>query len=276
MHSLGNDFVMLDLITQNLHLHTAHIKKIADRNFGIGCDQVITIEPPIRKDSDFFYRNFNADGREVEQCGNGARCAARFVLDSGLASKNKLSADCIAGNISLLVKNKNQVSVNMGKVRSLELNRTVVVDNRELVVHLVSVGNPHVITFVDDVSTAPVKKIGAILAKSDLFPNGANVSFVELIPESVAPEEAHSEQPKTTTPTSNKVRARVYERGVGETLACGSAACAIVAVSHKLGLCSEKTSVEFKRGALEITLGAHQNIYLAGPTTSVFNGYFRL
>ena len=256
MHSLGNDFVIIDLITQRFKLHSAHIRRIADRHIGIGCDQVIVIEPPVRRDSDFYYRNYNADGHEVEQCGNGARCAAKFVLDAGLANKHKLYADCLSGCMSFVIKGKNHVSVNMGKARFLELNKQVNFDGNDLNVHLVSVGNPHVITTVPDIYNYPVGRVGNLISNSDLFSHGANVSFVQKIDD-------------------NNFKIRVYERGVGETLACGSAATATIAAMHKLGMSDSKACVHFNLGKLDITINENNSIYLAGPTTSVYTGSCR-
>lgn len=257
MHSLGNDFVMLDLITQRVKLHAAHIKRIADRNLGIGCDQIITVEPPINPTSDFYYRNYNADGHEAEQCGNGARCAARFVLDTGLASKTKLYADCLAGNMSLLIKNRNYVSVNMGQARLVNLNQKLEIDGNSYDVHAISVGNPHIVTFVDDIKSVSMKKIGYKISESSLFSSGANVSFVQVI-------------------DNKTIKLRVFERGVGETLACGSAACASSVIAHKLGKLDNKIQVNFRHGKLEVTIREeNNNIYLAGPTTSVYSGHFR-
>lgn len=258
MHSLGNDFVMLDLITQRVKLHAAHIKRLADRNLGIGCDQIITIEPPINNDSDFYYRNYNANGHEAEQCGNGARCAARFVLDSGLASKNKLYADCLAGKISILVKNRSYVSVNMGAPRLVKLHKHIEIDGDSMEIHAISVGNPHVVTFVKDIRSVNVNKIGRIISESSIFSSGANVSFVQLI-------------------DNSSMKLRVYERGVGETLACGSAASASSFIANKLKYVSSKIQVHFRYGKLDITIkDDNKEIFLAGPTNSVYSGYFRL
>lgn len=258
MHSLGNDFVMLDLITQRVRLHAAHIKRIADRNLGIGCDQIITIEPPINSNSDFYYRNYNSNGHEAEQCGNGARCAARFVLDSGLASKNKLYADCLAGKMSLLVKNKNYISVNMGAPRLVNLYKNIEVDGKNIEVHAISVGNPHIITFVKDIRPVHVNKVGRIISESNLFSSGANVSFVQVV-------------------DNDSIKLRVFERGVGETLSCGSAASASSFIANKLKLVAAKVQVNFRHGKLDLTIREdNKEIFLAGPTNSVYSGYFRL
>lgn len=256
MHSLGNDFVLLDLITQPAKLHTAHIKRLADRNLGIGCDQVITLEPPIRRESNFFYRNYNADGHEAEQCANGARCAAKFALDSGLVASTKIYADCLAGRVTMLVKGKNYISLNIGKPKFIKLNKIINLEDKQLEIHTLTVGNPHIVCIIPDIKTFPVKQIGYKLSSSNIFPQGANVSFVQLINDSA-------------------IKMRVFERGVGETLSCGSAAAASSAVCNKLDLLKNKVDVNFFYGKLDVTIN-NNTIYLAGPSSSVFSGQFRI
>lgn len=257
MQSLGNDFVMIDLITQPAKLHTAHIKRIADRHLGVGCDQIITLEPPIRRESNFFYRIFNANGHEAEQCVNGARCAAKFALDSGLVTNTKIYADCLSGRMSLFVMGKNYISMSVGKPKFIKLNKIITVEDKQLEIHTVNVGNPHIVCFVSDIKTFPVKKIGYTLSTSNIFPQGANVSFIQIVNDST-------------------IKMRVFERGVGETLACGSAASAAAAVCYKLEILkNNKIEVKFLLGKLDVTLN-NNKIYLAGPSTSVFSGQFRI
>lgn len=271
MHSLGNDFVVIDLITQSARLRAAHIKRIADRHFGIGCDQIITIEPPIRRESDFSYRTFNSDGSEAEQCGNGARCAAKFALDTGLITKTKIYADFSCGLITLLYKNDKKISAKMGKAKFIKLNQNINLEKfrneineineikeiKELKIHAVSIGNPHIICFVTNLENFPIKKIGQILSTSnDIFYADANVSFVEII-------------------NDYSIKIRVFERGSGETLSCGSAASAAVAVSNKLNLTKNNVEANFLTGKLNINI-KNETIYLSGPAISVFSGYFRI
>lgn len=269
MHGLGNDFVVIDLLTQNVRLQTSHLKRIADRHLGIGCDQIILIDPPIRSNADFYYRIFNADGVEVEQCGNGARCAAQFFYSLGFASSPVLHADCLGGPIELEIKDNGQVTVNMGipkfkphhipmELETEALNYPITLENETHLINAVSIGNPHIVLQVPDIESAPVKKLGALLTKHALFPNGTNVGFMEILDQ-------------------NTLRLRVYERGVGETLSCGSGACAAAVIGQALNLLDKNVTVIFSTGKLQITWeGRNKPIYMTGPTTQVFTGRFCL
>ncbi len=270
MHGLGNDFVLLDLITQNIRLHTAHIKRIMDRHFGIGCDQLLLIEPPSRPKAHFYYRIFNPDGHEAEQCGNGARCAARFFYDLGLTDETHLYADCLAGPIELHLEKDNSVTVNMGYPKfnpkdipflasEEALSYSITIDKTELQVSLVSLGNPHLVIIVQDLETVPVNKWGALLNKHPHLPTGANVEFMQVI-------------------DRQEIQLRVYERGVErETLACGSGASAAMIAGHRLNLLDNAVNVNFQMGKLHVHWeGPGTPVYMRGPATGVFVGKFRL
>jgi len=273
MQGLGNDFVVIDLITQNVKLHSAHMKRIADRHLGIGCDQIILIEPPIAADKDFFYRIFNADGTEVEQCGNGARCAARYFYDAGFTEHTRelLKADCLAGPQELRLESNHTVTVNVGKpilnpaeipmIPEKDLNAplyTSTIEGQEIQFFPVSMGNPHMVLRVPSVETAQVETWGSLLTKNSQFPQGTNVEFMQI------------ENPE-------HIRLRVYERGVGETLACGSGACAAAVAGIKQNLLKSPVTVSFREGDLKIRWdGDTEPVYMTGPAISVFTGRFRL
>jgi diaminopimelate epimerase len=272
MHGLGNDFVVIELLTQQVRLHTTHIKRIADRHLGIGCDQVLVIEPPTRKSGDFYYRIFNADGEEVEQCGNGARCAARFFYELGFTENKLLLADCLAGPMEFQIQEGGLVTVNMGHPRfapaaipfltdkesltySLSLSAN---DDKEIEFSTVSMGNPHAVILTQNITDISLKSLGAKLAKHPLFPNGINVELMKIV-------------------NRNHIQLRVYERGVGETNACGTGACAAAVVGIKRNLLDSPVTVSFKHGDLVIEwLGEGQPVSLTGPTHTVFVGHFLL
>jgi diaminopimelate epimerase len=269
MHGLGNDFVVIDLITQSFRLHTAHIKCIADRQLGIGCDQVLVLEPPIHKDADFYYRIFNANGQEVEQCGNGARCAARFFYDSGYVNSESMKADCLAGPIDFKIEPHEQVTMTVGPphfapkdvpfVTPMEANTySITLEGLPVEFSVVSFGNPHAVVTVPTIDTAAVKKIGPLLAKHPQFPNQTNVEFMQILDRS-------------------NIRLRVWERGVGETMACGTGACAAAVAGMRSGLLDNPVSVQFPHGKLLIDWPEmHGPVTMTGPATSVFIGRFRL
>lgn len=257
MHGLGNDFVVIDMITQHVKLHSAHIKRIADRRFGIGCDQILLIEPPIRPDADFYYRIYNANGDEAEQCGNGARCAAKFVLDSGLVNSSEIVADYAAGQMRIMIADNQFLTVDMGKPSEVVLHE-VSYDNENYKLYGVSMGNPHAVCLVPDLRKVAVDKVGEKLSKLSIFPEGANIGFMQLIDRS-------------------RVRLRVYERGVGETLSCGSGACAAVAVGQYLDILDNTTYVVFQHGELMIHRQTDtRQLSMSGPANSVYVGHFRL
>jgi len=269
MHGLGNDFVVLDLISQRCKLRPAHIRRLADRRTGIGCDQVLVIEPPERPDVDFRYRIFNADGREVEQCGNGARCVARFVRERRLTARDTITVESAGGRMQLQVLKNKQVRVDMGPPRLAPAEIPFVADQKathyllelpgeSLDIAAVSMGNPHAVTRVEDVDAAPVATLGPLVEAHPRFPEQVNAGFMQI----VSPQE---------------VRLRVFERGVGETQACGSGACAAVVAGRLWGELESRVTVHLTGGDLEITWdGEGAPVMMTGPATTVFEGSVKL
>ncbi len=255
---MGNDFVVIDVITQAVRLHTADIKRIADRHLGIGCDQVILIEPPIQPESDFFYRIYNPNGQEVEQCGNGARCAARFFFDSGFSMSNTLQADCLAGAMFFVLENDNTISLTMGTPVIPGPASQIEIEGKPVSGQFVSLGNPHWVMVVSELNNIPIEKWGKFLNTHANFPDGVNVEWMQIV-------------------DKHKVNLRVFERGVGETLACGSGATAAVAAGIHQHLLESPVTVMFKYGQLNISWPkADDPIVLRGSAISVFAGKFRL
>ena len=269
MHGLGNDFVVIDLITQRFKLKPHHIRKIADRHFGIGCDQVLTVEIPTQPDVDFCYRIYNAEGSEVEQCGNGARCFARFIRDKRLTGKQKIKVETLAGIIELELTENRQVRVDMGEpildpkripftADQQATDYALDIDGSAWQVGAVSMGNPHVILPVADVDTAPVKSIGPITESHPRFPQRVNVGFMQLV-------------------DRDTIRLRVFERGVGETLACGTGACAAVVSGIVQGKLNSTVTVHLPGGSLSIRWqGPGQPVIMTGPATTVFEGQIQI
>ncbi|GAB4349930.1 MAG: diaminopimelate epimerase [Gammaproteobacteria bacterium] len=269
MHGLGNDFVVFDGVRQSLHLDAETIRRIADRHFGIGCDQVLLVEPPESPDADFRYRIFNADGQEVEQCGNGARCFARFVHEEGLTDREVVTVETRGGRIRLSRPVGNQVTVDMGIPRlepadipfeapSRQLRYRLNLDGGAVEIAALSMGNPHAVLQVDSVAEAPVEELGPVIERHPRFPQGVNVGFMEIV-------------------ASGHIRLRVFERGVGETLACGSGACAAVVAGNLQGLLQPETRVDLKGGTLVISWpGEGQPVQMTGPAERVFEGQIDL
>lgn len=269
MHGLGNDFVVIDAINQDIFLTPPQVRHIADRHFGVGCDQLLLVEKPETPGIDFRYRIFNADGGEVEQCGNGARCFARFVRNKGMTSKDEIVVETATGIITLYAENDGQVRVNMGVPRfspeQLPFNVaheqphyevTAAGDNIRL--GAVSMGNPHAVVQVEDINGPEVDRYGPVLESHPLFPERVNVGFFQLI-------------------NRDHIHLRVFERGVGETLACGTGACAAVAVAHRWGMLSDHVIVELPGGALNISWeGDGKSIWMTGPAEQVFEGSIEL
>ena len=269
MHGAGNDFVVIDLISQRCKLRKRDIRRIADRHFGVGCDQVLVVEPPSSPDVDFRYRIYNADGEEVEQCGNGARCFARFVREKRLTSKRVITVEVAKGRLELRVRGDNLVEVDMGEPAfdpaQVPFNATetaaaypLEVAGETLEIGAVSMGNPHAVLPVDDVDTADVAGLGPLIEAHPDFPERANAGFMQIV-------------------SAEKIRLRVFERGVGETLACGTGACAAVVYGIQRGWLQDTVTVELPGGKLTIAwAGAGQPVVMTGPTAVVFEGSIRI
>lgn len=269
MHGLGNDFVVIDNVTQNVFFSKEKIQQLADRNFGIGFDQLLMVEPPYDPEQDFHYRIFNADGTEVSQCGNGARCFARFVKMKGLTNRNKIVVSTKAGRMVLYLEKDGQVTVNMG-VPEFEPNLVPIKANKREKTYIlrtqehtffcgaVSMGNPHCVLLVDDVQTADVETMGPLLEKHERFSEGANVGFMQII-------------------NHSHIKLRVFERGAGETLACGSGACAAVAVGQLQNRLSKDVRVDLPGGSLKIRWQGNGNVLkMTGAAEHIFDGYINL
>ena len=273
MHGLGNDFVVFDGISQSVNLASEQIRFIADRRFGIGCDQVLLIESPKSSGVDFNYRIFNADGAEVQQCGNGARCFARYVIEKGLTNKQTIVVETNSGIIELTPVNNKEIRVDMGQPRfepeDLPFNADFNTDNtqeryilevneQQLEFGIVSMGNPHAVTIVDDIYIAPVATVGKALSVHPAFPQGVNAGFMQIL------DRTH-------------IKLRVHERGVGETLACGSGACAAVAYGRKRNLLDDKVTADLQGGRLSIEWhGDETPVFMTGPAEFVFEGEIKL
>lgn len=271
MHGLGNDFIVLDGIHQNIqpYLNIATLQKLADRHFGIGCDQFLIVEKPADAQNDFCYRIFNADGSEVEQCGNGARCFARFVYDKKLTTKTTLRVETKKGVIIPRIEADGQVTVNMGAPRFAPetlpflapcpaLTYPIDVNGTEQTISALSMGNPHAVLVVTDLAQRDITALGAALESHPRFPERVNVGFMEIL----AP---------------NQIELRVYERGAGETLACGTGACAAAVTAKRLGYVDpvDPVHVNMRGGSLTIQWQAqfeHDPVYMTGPAVTVFEG----
>ena len=268
MHGLGNDFLVIDLVTQRAYLDTVTIQRLADRHFGIGFDQLLIVEPPDLPNVDFKYRIFNADGSEVEQCGNGVRCFAKFVHDRQLTHKTKIRVQTKAGIVEPELGANGWVRVNMGQPKfepqhipfvAEENEDLYSVELKEKTVELavVSMGNPHAVTVVSDVIKADVKTLGRQIETHERFPERVNAGFMQVI------DEKH-------------IRLRVFERGVGETLACGTGACAAVVSGIRRGLLANDVEVELAGGRLHISWRENDVVWMTGPTATVYEGRFDL
>ncbi|CDT75587.1 diaminopimelate epimerase [Vibrio sp. 1CM2L] len=265
MHGLGNDFMVVDCITQNIFFSPDLIRRLADRHTGVGFDQLLVVEAPYDPETDFHYRIFNADGSEVEQCGNGARCFARFVRMKGLTNKYSINVSTKKGKMVLKIEENDLITVNMGipefepgkipfKAKQAEKTYILRTDVHTLFCGAVSMGNPHVVTVVDDVDTADVDTLGPLLESHERFPERVNAGFMQVV-------------------NREEVRLRVYERGAGETQACGSGACGAVAVGITQGLLAENVKVRLPGGDLHISWqGPGKPLFMTGPATHVFDG----
>ena len=265
MHGAGNDFVVFDAIHQQVELNAEQVRFIADRHFGVGCDQLLLVERPTRKDADFRYRIFNADGGEVEQCGNGARCFMRFVHDKGLSQKGEILVETASGIIRPRLEADGQVTVNMGEPRfdpdqipfiasKQALTYELALEDEVVEISALSMGNPHAIQYVEDVETAVVARQGAQIEAHPRFPNKVNAGFMQIV-------------------DRQNIRLRVYERGAGETLACGTGACAAVVAGIRRDLLDPAVQVATRGGVLTIHwAGVGTPVWMTGPAANVFEG----
>lgn len=269
MQGIGNDFVVVDAYTKPVLLSPSQIRRIADRHFGIGCDQLLIVERPTQPDTDFRYRIFNADGGEVEQCGNGARCFVRFVHDKGLSNKTQIRVETASGVITPALESNGQVTVNMGLPHfepvvipfiadKMASTYQLAVENKEIVISALSMGNPHAVQMVDNVDTAPVTQQGPLIELHARFPQRVNAGYMQIL------DRQH-------------VRLRVFERGAGETLACGTGACAASVAGIQLGKLESPVCVSMRGGELVIRWdGANSPVWMTGPAETVFDGHIIL
>lgn len=265
MQGIGNDFVVVDAYTKPVFLSQSQIRRIADRHFGVGCDQLLMVERPTLPDTDFRYRIFNADGGEVEQCGNGARCLVRFVHDKGLSNKTEIRVETASGIITPALESDGQVTVNMGIPRfepssipfiadKISPIYQLTVENKEIVISALSMGNPHAIQIIDNVDTAPVTQQGPLIESHARFPQRVNAGYMQIL------ERQH-------------IRLRVFERGSGETLACGTGACAASVAGIQLGKLESPVLVSMRGGELVIRWdGPNSPVWMTGPAETVFDG----
>lgn len=264
MQGLGNDFVVVDGINQPINLNRQQIRLLADRHFGVGCDQILLVEKATGQ-ADFRYRIFNADGDEVEQCGNGARCFVRYVHDHGLTHKNEIRIETLSGVISPKLEVNGNVTVNMGRplfepeeipfvAEQCALTYSLEIEDQPVTISALSMGNPHAVRVVQDVDSAPVETEGALIERHSRFPKKVNVGYMQVI-------------------DRNHIKLRVFERGAGETLACGTGACAAVVAGINLGLLDHQVTVSTRGGELTISWqGYNEPVWMTGPAVTVFEG----
>ena len=269
MHGLGNDFVVFDTIAQAVELSPEQLRFIADRHFGVGCDQILRVEPPRESDTDFYYRIFNADGEEVEQCGNGARCFLRYVRDKGLTAKREIRVGTRAGVIVPRVEADGQVTVDMGvpifepsripfQASKRALTYELDIDGKTITISAISMGNPHAVQIVGEVDAAPVAREGALIERHPRFPERVNAGYMQVL-------------------NRGHIRIRVYERGAGETLACGTGACAAAVAGILRRLLDSRVRVTTAGGDLAIAWsGEGTPVMMTGPAVTVFDGELNL
>ena len=265
MHGLGNDFVMLNGVSQHIQLSANQLRYIADRQRGIGCDQILLVERPTQSGVDFRYRIFNSDGGEVEQCGNGARCFVHFVRDEGLSTKHEIRVETKSGIIAPRLNTNGDVTVDMGAPRfepseipfrcaAREALYELDVSGTKIKINALSMGNPHAVQLVDDVEAAPVLAQGPLIEHHADFPARVNAGYMQIA-------------------DRNNIKLRVWERGAGETLACGTGACAAVVAGIQRGLLDRRVTVETHGGKLTIEWqGQGAPVMMTGPATKVFVG----
>ncbi len=273
MQGLGNDFMVLDLVTNEINLNREQIRQLADRRYGVGFDQLLQIKPPSKPGVDFDYRIFNADGTEVEHCGNGARCFAQFVVEKGLTQKNPITVKTVNRVLQIIREEDSQVTVNMAEPafspaaipffsdeQKATYSRVIQVNDEELEIEFsaLSVGNPHAVIVVEDVTAADVCNVGVALGKHPDFPEGVNVGFMQVLDRS-------------------SIKLRVYERGAEETLACGTGACAAVVAGCLRGLLDDTVTVELLGGKLNISWQQGSSpVFMTGPVSTVYEGTIQL
>ncbi|HEY6966742.1 MAG TPA: diaminopimelate epimerase [Burkholderiales bacterium] len=254
MEGAGNDFIVFDCTRKAFALEKSQLQKLADRHFGVGADQILVVEKAGRPDVDFRYRIFNADGGEVEQCGNGARCFVKFVHARGLTRKREIRVETLGGIIAPRLEDDGEVSVDMGPPTVEGLNEELLVDGKPVQVTVLSMGNPHAVQVVADVERAPVTTQGPLLERHARFPNRVNAGYLQVR-------------------DRRRARLRVWERGAGETLACGTGACAAVVTGILRGLLDSPVAVETRGGTLTISWAGGDNaVWMKGPASSVFEG----
>ena len=269
MHGLGNDFMVVDLISQRVHLSSEQIRYLGNRNTGVGFDQLLLVETPQSPDVDFRYRIFNSNGTEVENCGNGARCFAKFVHDQRLTGKRDILVQTSNRRIMLKMRDDHAVEVDMGEpvlqpdqvpfeATTQAPSYSLEQDGHNYTLGVVSMGNPHAVLVVDDVASAPVFELGSKLEQHPRFPNKANIGFMQII-------------------DRNTIKLRVFERGVGETKACGTGACAAVVVGQQQGLLDTNVTTQLTGGNLAIQWqGPGHHLFMDGPATHVYEGQIKL
>ncbi len=269
MHGAGNDFVVIDLISQRCRLRRRDIRHLADRHFGVGCDQVLAVEPPGRPDVDFRYRIYNADGEEVEQCGNGARCFARFVRDKRLTNKRVITVETAGGIIELRMRDRNRVEVDMGAPifdpAAIPFQADLLADcyplqleGQTLEIGALSMGNPHAVCRVTDLDCLDLEQLGPQVENHPRFPQRVNAGFMQVL------DDQH-------------FKLRVFERGVGETLACGTGACAAAVYGIRRGWLRDTVTAELPGGKLDLNwAGEGHSVIMTGPTAVVFEGTIKI
>jgi len=269
MHGLGNDFIVIEALKSKFHASAEKIRQLADRHFGIGFDQLLLVEPPLSGDMDFSYRIFNADGNEVEQCGNGVRCFARFVYDRGLTEKSEIRVGTLSGIIIPRLLDDGRVRVDMGVpdfepetvpfiAKQRQNNYKLALENDEVEIAAISMGNPHAVQVVDDIATAPVSLTGPEIEHHQRFPQRVNAGYMQI-------KDRHT------------IHLRVWERGSGETLACGTGACAAVVSGIMQGLIDSPVEVNLRGGKLDIEWsGEGTSVFMTGPAEYVYEGSYEM